>query len=83
MAVVPSPSYRICELQWRQSCTQFACATHAAAWLAPPRKGTHDLPPHANGGVQFKLEVEEVDDAAHELAKYRSDVTLPVVIQVC
>lgn len=32
--------------------------------------------------AQFKLEVEEVDDAAHELAKYRNDVTLPVVIQV-
>jgi hypothetical protein len=33
--------------------------------------------------MQFKLEVEEVDDAVHELSKYRQNVNLPLVIQVC
>jgi hypothetical protein len=32
--------------------------------------------------AQFKLEVEEVDDAAPDLAKYRHDVSQPLVIQV-
>lgn len=32
--------------------------------------------------VQFKLEVEEVDDASSELSKYRQDVCTPLIIQV-
>ena len=32
--------------------------------------------------VQFKLEVEEVDDAAPDLAKYRHGVSQPLIIQV-
>ena len=32
--------------------------------------------------LQFKLEVEEVDDAAPDLAKYRHDVSQPLIIQV-
>lgn len=32
--------------------------------------------------LQFKLEVEEVDDAVPDLAKYRHDVSQPLVIQV-
>jgi hypothetical protein len=32
--------------------------------------------------LQFKLEVEEVDDASSDLARYRHDVSQPLVIQV-
>lgn len=32
--------------------------------------------------LQFKLEVEEVDDAAPDLARYRHDVSQPLIIQV-
>jgi len=32
--------------------------------------------------MQFKLEVEEVDEASAELAKYRQDVSQPLIVQV-
>lgn len=36
----------------------------------------------ATSVVQFKLEVEEVDEASSELARYRQDVSQPLIIQV-